>query len=165
MVATAIYSVTIIGYHCVVERNRISSLQSHGKALEKECCLPGVFLLLLLFRSFRCWRSREQSSPAWPLTRIARPMTRRWTQQVSSSLCQHHFVSRCLPIWTTAWWPSCRRTSPPRPTCCDERWKIGIGDLSRNDCLLRAPASCQAFSDIQVVRHVIMLFTSMLLCQ
>jgi len=38
MVATAIY--------CddgVVERNRISSLQSHGKALEKECCLSGVF--------------------------------------------------------------------------------------------------------------------------
>ena len=29
--------------HGVVERNRISSLQSHGKALEKECCLPGVF--------------------------------------------------------------------------------------------------------------------------
>jgi len=27
----------------VVERNRISFLQSHGKALEKECCLPGVF--------------------------------------------------------------------------------------------------------------------------
>jgi len=26
-----------------VERNRISSLQSHGKALEKQCCLPGVF--------------------------------------------------------------------------------------------------------------------------
>jgi len=26
-----------------VERNRISSLQSHGKALEKECCLPDVF--------------------------------------------------------------------------------------------------------------------------
>ena len=26
-----------------MERNRISSLQSHGKALEKECCLPGVF--------------------------------------------------------------------------------------------------------------------------
>jgi len=26
-----------------VERDRISSLQSHGKALEKECCLPGVF--------------------------------------------------------------------------------------------------------------------------
>ena len=24
-------------------RNCISSLQSHGKALEKECCLPGVF--------------------------------------------------------------------------------------------------------------------------
>ena len=37
MVATAIYSVG------VVERNRISSLQSHGKALEKACCLPGVF--------------------------------------------------------------------------------------------------------------------------
>ena len=26
-----------------MERNRISCLQSHGKALEKECCLPGVF--------------------------------------------------------------------------------------------------------------------------
>jgi len=26
-----------------VERNRISSLQSHGKPLEKECCLPGAF--------------------------------------------------------------------------------------------------------------------------
>ena len=33
----AVYSVTIR------ERNRISSLQSHGKALEKECCLPGIF--------------------------------------------------------------------------------------------------------------------------
>jgi len=42
MVATAIYSSC---YHVVVERNRISSLQSHGKAkaFEKECCLPGVF--------------------------------------------------------------------------------------------------------------------------
>ena len=29
--------------HGVVERNRISSLDSHGKTLEKECCLPGVF--------------------------------------------------------------------------------------------------------------------------
>jgi len=26
----------------VAERNRISSLQSHGKVLEKECDLPGV---------------------------------------------------------------------------------------------------------------------------
>jgi len=26
-----------------VERNRISSLQSHGKTLEKESCLPGIF--------------------------------------------------------------------------------------------------------------------------
>jgi len=26
-----------------VERNRISSLESHGKALKKECCLPDVF--------------------------------------------------------------------------------------------------------------------------
>ena len=26
-----------------MERNLIFSLQSHGKALEKECCLPGVF--------------------------------------------------------------------------------------------------------------------------
>ena len=26
-----------------MERNRISSLRSHGKALEKECCLPRVF--------------------------------------------------------------------------------------------------------------------------
>ena len=33
----------LLCYHGVVERNRISSLQSHGKALEKECCFPGVF--------------------------------------------------------------------------------------------------------------------------
>ena len=26
-----------------MERNRISFLQSQGMALEKECCLPGVF--------------------------------------------------------------------------------------------------------------------------
>jgi len=29
----------LLCYHGVVETNRISSLQSHGKALEKECCL------------------------------------------------------------------------------------------------------------------------------
>jgi len=29
--------------HSVMERNCIFSLQSHGKALEKECCLPDVF--------------------------------------------------------------------------------------------------------------------------
>ena len=29
--------------HSAVERSCISSLQSHGKALETECCLPGVF--------------------------------------------------------------------------------------------------------------------------
>ena len=29
--------------HGVVERNRISSSESHGKAFEKECCLQGVF--------------------------------------------------------------------------------------------------------------------------
>ena len=33
----------LLCYHGVVQRNRISSLQSHGKALEKECCLPCVF--------------------------------------------------------------------------------------------------------------------------
>ena len=33
----------LLCYHRVVERHRISSLQSHGKPLEKECCLPGVF--------------------------------------------------------------------------------------------------------------------------
>ena len=33
----------LLCYHGVVERNRISSLQSHGKALEKECCLSDVF--------------------------------------------------------------------------------------------------------------------------
>jgi len=33
----------LLCYHSVVEKNRISSLQSHGKALDKECCLPGVF--------------------------------------------------------------------------------------------------------------------------
>ena len=31
--------------HGVVERNRISSLQRHGKALEKECCLPGIIIM------------------------------------------------------------------------------------------------------------------------
>jgi len=35
-------------YYGVVERNRISSLQSHGKALEKECCPPGVFCVVKL---------------------------------------------------------------------------------------------------------------------
>ena len=34
---------SLLCYRGVVERNRISSLQSHGKALEKECCLLGVF--------------------------------------------------------------------------------------------------------------------------
>ena len=38
MVAMAIYSVTV-----VLWKENISSLQSHGKALEKEGCLPGVF--------------------------------------------------------------------------------------------------------------------------
>ena len=33
----------LLGDHGVLERNRISSLESHGKALEKECCLPDVF--------------------------------------------------------------------------------------------------------------------------
>jgi len=33
----------LLCYHGVVERNRISSMQSHGKALEKECCLPVIF--------------------------------------------------------------------------------------------------------------------------
>ena len=36
-------SLFLLCYHGVVERNRISSLQSHEKALEKKCCLPGVF--------------------------------------------------------------------------------------------------------------------------
>ena len=34
---------SLLCYHGVMERNHISSLQSHGKALEKECCLPDVF--------------------------------------------------------------------------------------------------------------------------
>ena len=33
----------LLSDHGVVERNRISSLQSHGKALEKECRLLGIF--------------------------------------------------------------------------------------------------------------------------
>jgi len=33
----------LLCYRGVVDRNRISSLQSHGQALEKECCFPGVF--------------------------------------------------------------------------------------------------------------------------
>jgi len=39
MVATAIYSVTMVLW----KETAYSSLQSHGKALEKEFCLPGVF--------------------------------------------------------------------------------------------------------------------------
>ena len=39
MVAMAVYSVSMV----LLERNRIFSLQSHGKALEKEYFLPGVF--------------------------------------------------------------------------------------------------------------------------
>ena len=34
---------SLLCYHGVVERNRISSFESHGKALEKECCLLDVF--------------------------------------------------------------------------------------------------------------------------
>jgi len=33
----------LLCYRGVVERNRISYSQSHGKLLEKECCLSGVF--------------------------------------------------------------------------------------------------------------------------
>ena len=40
----------LLCYHGVVERNRISSLQSHGKTLEKECCLPGVFCDIVVIR-------------------------------------------------------------------------------------------------------------------
>ena len=35
----------LLCYHGVVERNRISSLHSNGKALEKECCLPSSIRL------------------------------------------------------------------------------------------------------------------------
>ena len=38
MVATA----NLLSDQGAVERNRISSSESHGKASEKECCLPGV---------------------------------------------------------------------------------------------------------------------------
>ena len=31
-----------------MERNRISSLQSHGKPLEKECCLQGAFCDIII---------------------------------------------------------------------------------------------------------------------
>jgi len=33
----------LLSDHGIVERSRISSLERHGKSLEKECCLPGVF--------------------------------------------------------------------------------------------------------------------------
>jgi len=38
----------LLSYHGVVERNCISSLQSHGKALETEYCLSILSSLLLL---------------------------------------------------------------------------------------------------------------------
>ena len=61
----------LLCYHGVVERNRISSLQRHGKALEKECCLPGIFCdsgdtpanfikHYYCFASMRCIRCRFQ---------------------------------------------------------------------------------------------------------
>jgi len=37
---------SLLCYHGVVERNRISSLQSRGKALKKECCLPGIIIII-----------------------------------------------------------------------------------------------------------------------
>ena len=33
----------LLSDHGIVERSRISSMERHGKSLEKECCLPGVF--------------------------------------------------------------------------------------------------------------------------
>ena len=41
MVATAIYSVTMVLWKETAFA--LCRLQSHGKALEQECCLPGVF--------------------------------------------------------------------------------------------------------------------------
>ena len=41
----------LLCYHGVVERNRISSLQSHGKALEKECCLMIIIILTPVLNS------------------------------------------------------------------------------------------------------------------
>ena len=45
----------LLCYHGVVERNRISSLQSHGKALKQECCLPGVRPLAFLWPMAEEW--------------------------------------------------------------------------------------------------------------
>ena len=43
MLAAVSLAEILISCRSIVERNRISSLRSHGKALEKECCLPGLF--------------------------------------------------------------------------------------------------------------------------
>ena len=46
----------LLCYHGVVERNSISSLQSHGKALEKECCLPASYIASCTIRyDTRCY--------------------------------------------------------------------------------------------------------------
>jgi len=70
------YGLPLLCYHGVVERNRISSLQSHGKALEKECCLPWsidllIFITVLSFISVivvscgSCWSVLDVS--VWEL--------------------------------------------------------------------------------------------------
>ena len=44
----------LLCYHGVVERNRISCLQSHEKALEKECSLPGVSVIVMICLPISC---------------------------------------------------------------------------------------------------------------
>ena len=79
MFETAIYSVTNTD-HGVVERIRISSLENHGKALKKECCLPGVFcdtgdtpanlLSELNGHLMPCTRRIEDVHVCWPIWSI-----------------------------------------------------------------------------------------------
>ena len=40
----------LLSDHGVVERNRVSFLESHGKALEVEYCLSGVFSVIVVMR-------------------------------------------------------------------------------------------------------------------
>ena len=103
-----------------MERNRISSLQSHGKALEKACCLPGVF-------------RDSGDTPANLLCELnghLMPCTScfygKWVEDVCAGHLEYLSISLCAVLWAAARGlhacpggcilrPACRRLviSPP----------------------------------------------------
>ena len=85
--ATAIYSVTMVFW-----KETAFPLQSHGKALEKECCLPGVFcdsgdtpanlLLLLLLFLTPVLNSRGMKKIRYAIQKVQKSS---WNEPYSSS--------------------------------------------------------------------------------